>query len=185
VKTKLNHIANIQTGVFAKTVAHGDIAYLQPTYFDESGKLTTAIVPNLNSIDIPKNHILQNGDILFASKGLKLFATCLNLTEVKAAASTSFFVIRIKSDSVLPHYVTWFLNHPTTMNSIKSFARGTSIQSISKEVLNELEIKIPSLKKQELIVKIAELRAAEERLQAKIHSLKHDINQQQLYNAIK
>lgn len=184
MKISLNHIANIQTGVFAKSVAKGDVAYLQPKYFDELGKLTVNLAPDLNSIGISEKHLLKQGDVLFAAKGSKNFAACYDLENMSAAASTSFFVIRIFENNILPEYLTWFLNHQATMKYIKSLARGTSIPSISKEVLNDLEIIIPSLEKQQLIFKIDDLRSAEKHITLKLLSLKQALNQQQLLNAL-
>jgi len=184
LKTELKHIANIQTGVFAKPVAKGDIAYLQPKYFDETGKLTVNLEPDLNSIGISEKHILKQGDVLFSAKGSKNFAACYDLKDMSAAASTSFFVIRIFKENILPEYLTWYLNHQTTMKYLKSFARGTSIVSISKEVLNDLEIIIPSIEKQQLIFKIDNLRSAEREISTKLLSLKQALNQQQLFNAL-
>lgn len=184
MKTELKHIANIQTGVFAKPVAKGDIAYLQPKYFDELGKLTTNLEPDLNSVGISEKHILKQGDVIFAAKGSKNFAARFDLEDIPAVASTSFFVIKIFEKNILPEYLTWYLNHQTTMKYLKSFARGTSIASISKDVLNELEIIVPSLEKQQLIFKIDDLRTAERQITMKLLSLKQTINQQQLYNAL-
>ncbi|MEB8345092.1 restriction endonuclease subunit S [Flavobacteriaceae bacterium KMM 6898] len=184
MKTELKHIANIQTGVFAKPVAKGDIAYLQPKYFDEMGKLKINLEPDLNSIGISEKHILKQGDVIFAAKGSKNFASSFDLDDMSAAASTSFFVIRIFDKSILPEYLTWYLNHQTTMKYLKSYARGTSIPSISKEVLNDLEIILPSLEKQKLIFKIDDLRSAERNIIMKVLSLKQALNQQQLYNAL-
>jgi restriction endonuclease S subunit len=184
LKTELKQIANIQTGVFAKSVAKGDIAYLQPKYFNEMGKLTTKLEPDLNSVGISEKHILKQGDVLFAAKGSKNFAARFDLEDMYAAASTSFFVIRIFDKSILPEYLTWFLNHQTTMRYLKAFARGTSIASISKEVLNDLEIIIPSIKKQQLIFKIDNLRSTEKQITMKLLALKQALDQQQLYNEL-
>jgi restriction endonuclease S subunit len=184
LKNKLKNIASIQTGVFAKPVAKGDIAYLQPKYFDENGKLTTELEPDLNSLGISENHLLKHGDVLFAAKGSKNFAAHFDLKAMPATASTSFFVIKLFDKGILPEYLTWYLNHPTTMKFLKSFARGTSILSISKDVLNDLEIMIPTLEKQELIYKIDHLRSEERQIQMKLLSLNQKLNQQELYNAL-
>lgn len=185
MKKELKHIAKIQTGVFAKTVAKGDITYLQPKYFDELGKLTVNLEPDLNSVGVSEKHILKQGDIIFAAKGSKNFAFHFKLQELAAAASTSFFVIKIHDESVLPEYLTWYLNHQNTMKYLKSFARGTSIASISKDVLNNLEIMIPTIEKQKLIYKIDDLRSKERQITMDILSLKQALNQQQLFNEIK
>jgi hypothetical protein len=185
LETELKHIAKIQTGVFAKPVAKGDITYLQPKYFDELGKLTVNLEPDLNSVGISEKHILKQGDVIFAAKGSKNFAACIHLGDMVAVASTSFFVIRIFDKNILPEYLTWYLNHQSTMKYLKSFARGTSIASISKEVLNDLEITVPSLEKQQLIFKVDDLRSTERQIIMKLLSLKQALIQRQLLNSIK
>lgn len=175
----------MQTGVFAKPVTKGDTAYLQPKYFDELGKLTTELAADLNAIEISKKHLLKQGDILFAAKGSKNFATLVDLMELSAVASTSFFVIRIFDQNVLPEYLSWYLNHPKTLKYLKSKAKGTSIASISKAVLSELELPLPSVVNQNLIVKIEKLRSTEKQLKSKIDSLRATQIQQQIFNALK
>jgi hypothetical protein len=184
LKKALQHLASIQTGFFAKSQAAGDVIYLHAKYYDEDGLLTTEPVPDLNSTDISKKHLLRPGDVLFAAKGAKNFATCFTETETLAAASTSFFVIRIHDRSILPPFLTWYLNHPTTLKYIKTFARGTSMVSISKEVLSDLAIPIPSIEKQQLILKIHDLRSIEKRIEMNIFSLRQTLHHRQLFTAL-
>ncbi|NEN24490.1 restriction endonuclease subunit S [Cryomorpha ignava] len=184
MKTELKNIANIQTGVFAKAVAKGDMVYLQPKYYDEDGNRVTEVVPDLNSIGISANHHLQPGDILFSSKGTKNFATCFDDEDMNAAASTSFFVVRLQDRNVLPEFLTWHLNQPTTMSYLKAFAKGSSIPSISKEVLGKTEITVPSIQKQQLICKIAKLTTYEKQIHSKLMELRNEFYQQKLYTAL-
>jgi len=184
LKTELKQIANIQTGVFAKTVAKGDMVYLQPKYFDELGKLATELEPDLNSIGISEKHILEQGDVLFAAKGSKNFATHFDLKGMAAAASTSFFVIRIFEKNLLPEYLTWYLKHEKTQQYLKAFARGSAIASISKSVLGDLKLSVPSLEIQNTILRIHSLRIEEKQLKLKIDSLRETQIQQQIINAL-
>ena len=62
---------------------------------------------------------------------------------------------------------------------------GTSIVSISKSVLEELEISIPDLETQKAILKITHLRNSEKKLQQQIESLREKQIQQQIFNALK
>lgn len=183
--TAIKHIANIQTGVFAKPIAKGDIIYLQPKYFNKYGKLTTTIEPELNKVGISEKHILHKGDVLFAAKGTKNFATCYKETKKPAVASTSFFVIRLHDQNVLPEFLTWFLNHPKTLRLLKSKARGTAIVSIAKSVLADLEISVPDIQKQKLILKIHNLRNTEIELKQQIETIREKQIQQQIFNALK
>ncbi len=185
MKTTIKHIASIQTGVYEKPVSKGDIAYLQPKYFDSKGQLTTSLRLDLNSLNITDKHILNKGDVLFASKGSKNFATCFNDAELSAVASTSFFVIRINEKNVLPDYLTWFLNRPKTLSILKRKAKGTAIVSITKSALADLSISVPSIEKQKLILKTFQLRNIEKQLRQKIETLREQQIQQQMRNALK
>lgn len=184
MKTTLKHITSIQTGVFAKPMHKGTIVYLQAKHFDENGELAKNVYPDLNADNKIDKHLLQKGDVLFAAKGTKNFAAWYEHDEMQAVASTSFFVIRIHDKNVLPGYLTWFLNHPNTQTLLKGYARGTSIASISKAVLSELEIPIPDIQRQELILKIFKLRNQEKNLKRQIDNLREKEIQHLLINAI-
>ena len=181
----LKHITSIQTGVFAKPIQKGVIAYLQSKHFDESGELVETLYPDMDLDSKIEKHLLKNGDVLFAAKGSRNFAAWYENDKIPAVASTSFFVMRLFDKNVLPGYLTWFLNHPDTQSLLKGQARGSSIASISKAVLSELEIPIPSIQKQELIIRIFKLRNSERTLKQKIENLRESKIQQLLINAIK
>ncbi len=171
MKTHLKHISTIQTGFFAKPQTNGDIIYLQPKYFNEFGDLTTLLQPDLNSTEISAKHILQQGDVLFAAKGVKNFAALYEENNFPAVASTSFFVIRLTKKEVLPEYLTWFLNHPNTQLFLKGNAHGTAMVSISKSVLEDIELSIPSIEMQNRILKIAACRKQELTLKKQMEDL--------------
>ena len=211
MKTDLKHIATIQTGLFAKPIAKGDIVYLQAKHFDENGQLKTSLHPDLKVDTITDKHMLRHGDVLFAAKGTKNFAAWfdpsmfqnhlsendnmrtlsdqnkINDTEKKtnqpAVASTSFFVIRMQQDfsnKILPEFLVWLINHPTTQKLLKGKAIGSSIVSISKTVLEELEISIPNIETQKVILKITNLRNTEIKLKKQIDSLREQQIQSKL-----
>lgn len=185
MKTTLGHIANIQTGVFAKPVAEGEIAYLQARHFDENGELVGLLHPDLLAEGISEKHLLLAGDVLFSAKGTKNFAAIFESHNPASVASTSFFVLRLQDGSVLPEYLVWYINHPNSQNLLKGEARGTSIPSISKSMLESLEISIPDLNTQKLILKIAKLRNREKKLKQQIETLREKQIQQQIINSIK
>ncbi len=185
MKTALKHIATIQTGVFAKPIQKGEIIYLQSKHFDDNGEIIGTLYPDINMDSKINKHLLKKGDVLFAAKGRKNFAaTWYDRNKTPAVASTSFFVIHLHDENVLPGYLTWFLNSPSTQIRLKTLATGTSIVSISKAVLSELEIIIPDTRKQQLILNIHELRKKEKTLQHRIEIMKEKEIQQQLINSI-
>jgi len=139
--------------------------------------------------------LLRQGDVLFASKGTKNFAALFESLPIgqagkkqPAVASTSFFVIRMQenfSNKILPEFLVWLINHPTAQKFLKGKAIGTSIVSISKSVLEELEIPIPDLQTQKAILKINQLHNKEKSLNQQIQTLREKQIQQQIINAIK
>lgn len=188
MKTTLKHIASIQTGIFAKTVSNGEIVYLQARHFDENGHLISLLHPDLKEDNITEKHLLRHGDVLFSAKGTKNFAAWYESKNQLAVASTSFFVIRVQEsfqNKILPEFLVWSINHPTSQKFLKGKAMGTSIVSISKSVLEELEISIPDLDTQGAILKIAQLRNSEKNLKQQIETLREKQIQQQIINAIK
>jgi len=187
LKTDLRHISTIQTGLFAKPIAKGDIVYLQAKHFDENGQLKTSLHPDLKADTITEKHMLRHGDVLFAAKGTKNFAAWFEKTNQPAVASTSFFVIRLQQDfsnKILPAFLVWLINHPTSQKFLKGKAIGSSIVSISKAVLEELEISIPNIETQKVILKITNLRNTEIKLKKEIDSLREKQIQSKLLRAI-
>ena len=184
MKITLKEIANIQTGLFAKTVTGGKIVYLQAKDFDENGKLKSKLHPDLMEGEIAEKHLLKADDVLFAAKGTKNFAAVYESHNPPCVASTTFFVIRLHDQRILAEYLTWYINNPNTQKLLKGKAMGSSIASISKTVLEELEVSIPDLKTQQAIVKISELRQKEKELMQQIDKLKEIQIQQRLWKIL-
>ena len=157
----------------------------KPDILMKNGQLLGTLHPDVYFNDFSEKHILRIDDVLFASKGTKNFAIALEDYFPPSVASTSFFVIRLQSDSILTQYLVWNLNNPDSQQLLKFFARGTSIASISKAVLEEMEIDIPDLKTQELILKIIQLRDTEKKIKQKIEIHREKLIQHMIINAIK
>lgn len=185
MKIVIKNISSIQTGLFAKPMSNGDIVYLQAKHFNENGQLNTTLHADLNADNVTEKHLLKPGDIMFAAKGTKNFASVFESHNPSSVASTSFFVIRLTDKNILPEFLAWFLNQPATLKILKGQAIGTSIVSISKSVLEELEISIPSLKRQQVILQISHLRNVEKKLKQQIESLREKQIQQQIINILK
>ncbi|HAJ98786.1 MAG TPA: restriction endonuclease subunit S [Bacteroidales bacterium] len=184
LKTLIKDITTIQTGLFAKPTGFGELVYLQSKHFDEYGQLHSVLHSDLGAKGITEKHLLKDGDVLFAAKGTKNFAAVFENHNEPSVASTSFFVIRPTNNKVLPQYLAWFLNNQTTLTLLKGQAIGTSIPSISKQVLENLEITIPSIETQKAILHITKLRNKEKTLKQNIETLREKQIHQQIINAI-
>ena len=184
---ELGQIARIQTGLFAKPGSKGDIVYLQAKHFDENGELMSTLYPDLKWENNVEKHLLKPGDVLFAAKGSKNFATWYELKNKPAVASTSFFVIRIQEnyrDKIIPEFLVWLINHPHTQKLLKGKAIGTSIASISKTVLEDLKISLPVIETQKIILKIHSLRLRSKKIQKQLENLNEQYIQYLLIKSI-
>lgn len=177
-------IAEIKTGIFAKPGLEGEVVYLQARHFDKFGDLQSSLKADLRQNDVMAKHLLRNGDILFAAKGWKNFATVYR-GDFPAVASTTFFVLRIRESDVLPEFLVWLLNDPKTKERLKGQATGSAMVSISKSVLGNLEINIPSVEKQRQVLEVSHLMKKENEIRLKIAELRQQQIQQQINKAIK
>ncbi len=162
----------------------GELVYLQSKHFDEYGQLHSVLHPDLLADGISEKHFLKVGDVLFAAKGTKNFAAVFENHNEPSVASTSFFVIRPTDNKVLPQFLAWFLNNHTTQTLLKAQAIGTSIPSISKQVLENLEIPVPEIKTQKAIVEISKLRNKEKSLKQQIEVLRDKKINQQIFQSM-
>lgn len=160
---KLRDIATIQTGVFAKSAFTPNALYFQQSDFDDYGVFKNIIQPSI-SVDNTK-HLLNEGDLLLASKGSNNICVMVPKTEQNCVASPSFLVIRLHNkNDILPEYVAWYINLPMIQKSLATQSRGTSIMSISKATLSELEIPIPVVEKQKKYIVLFQLQKKEQEL---------------------
>lgn len=187
MKTTLKDIATIQTGLYAQPEPSGDVVYLQVRHFDANGRLDADFFPDLKITKRIENHLLQPGDILFAAKGNRNFATWYEVHDPPAVASTTFFVIRINKEFVnliLPAYLVWFFNQPNTQLKLSQYSRGSFIPSIPKSRLVDLEVSIPSIQSQKEILSINELFLKEKDLSKRIIELREQIIDHHLTKAL-
>lgn len=182
---KLNAIADINSGVYANTITNGDVFYFQARDFDENRQLVNNLTPTLNFSENLKKHFLQIGDILIVAKGASFLSAVYDGTYAPAVASTVFLVIKIRTKKeVLPAFVSWYLNLPSTQSELMNEAKGTSVHSINKSVLQNLEIPLPTKAKQEKLLQIIELRNHERQIEKRIEILKEKKMSQLITNAI-
>lgn len=189
MRKTLNEMTTLSTGLYLKPNAQADTYYLHGVHFDQMGTFDRTLRPQVKSGPRIERHLLQDGDILFAAKGLNNFAVVFSEGEIggKAVASSSFIVVRLmdrRNSYVLPAYLAWFL---TFAPEVKSFHKqlGTTIPSISISALSELEVDIPSLEQQQRIVEIQALRYREKALVSALEEKKDYLIKHQLLQAAK
>lgn len=162
---KLKDIATVQTGVYLKNTLLPDTCYLQVNDFDEEGVLRSTVRPTTTVSSKAARHLLTESDLLLAAKGGKNFCAIAPMQLGPCVASPSFLIIRIDDTTrVLPEYVCGFLNLPSTRQLLTAQAQGSAITSLSKADLEEFEIPLPSLERQQACIALTRLQCREQAL---------------------
>ncbi len=181
---KLKNVVKIKSGVFAKSDTNPDLYYIQSTDFDKQRNWNKALNPVLTNSSKFSNHVLSIGDILFVAKGRDFFAVVYDGMFQPAVASTTFLVVQVQDKSVIPEYIAWYINHPQTQALLWSLAKGSAMPSISKSVLEQIEIPIPKQSKQNAILEIHKLQIKEKRIHKQLGKLRQEYINELTYKSI-
>ena len=183
---KVKNICKLSTGVYVKTERVGDVYYLQARDFDAYNQLNFNLKQEVLSHNINDKHFLRRGDVILAAKGVNHFAFTYSEEVSPAVASSMFIVLRqFDANEVDSGFVTWYLNHPKTQAYLDRSSKGSSMPSISKSIIGELEINLPSIEKQKLILSADKLKIKANQLQDKISELRNEVVNEQLIKLVK
>lgn len=106
---------------------------------------------------------LQEGDLLFTARGTSNYACVVTGLPERTVCTPHLYVLRLKQQrKVLPEFLAWQLNRGPVQRYWAQAAEGSSQLSIRKPVLEAVPIKVPSMAKQQAIVALAKLAAAEQ-----------------------
>jgi restriction endonuclease S subunit len=122
--------------------------------------------------------------LLVAAKGKEHYAVEFPNRSIPAVASSIFLVLRIIQDEILPAFLNWQLNLPHVQKLLSDSAEGTALPVINKADLEKLEIFVPSIQKQELILRVHDLYQQENRIRQQIDVLRNRQIQQEIINAL-
>ena len=185
LKTTIHHLAHIRSGLttYRKASINGQAIYLNARLFNRQGHFISIIDQDLRITPQTERYLLEPDDVLFAAKGEKNFATVYDPAIGPAVASATFFVLRLRSEfssQIDPYYLAWLLNHPFYLRILKSQALGSTPPSISKKTLQQLDVHLPSLPKQQVVLAIDRLQKRRDTILQRIRTLKSQLTSTQL-----
>ena len=175
----LGGVARISTGYpFRRTVEAeegGDIVLIQIKDVDSTEGVSKSGTIVLRSEGGKyEKHLLQEGDVLFQSRGSRHPVAVVE-GGVRGMAATGLLVIRPDHRRVMPSYLAWWLNHPQSQAKLTGVARGTYIPFISKGELDAFLVALPPLAVQARIVEVDRLRRVEQGLEAQLEQLNQQL----------
>jgi hypothetical protein len=175
---RLSSVCEIQSGYTARSrlepTGEGGVPAIQlrdlhgEEDFDPAGVPLYALGPSF------ERHWAGPGDILFRSRGERNTAVAIAAgTKGAAIAVSPLIVLRPDREIIDPKYLAWFVNQPGSQRHFDKCARGTRLRMIPKGCLDDLEVAVPDLATQRLIVEVDSLARHE-------HALAHQLADKKL-----
>lgn len=115
-----------------------------------------------------RRYQVDQGNVLFLYRGQRPLAITVSEHIPETIASYYFYILRLHLECVLPEYLAWFINQPSAQAYLESHQLGSHIKMIPKSAFENMEIVLPSLAIQRLIVDLEKLRQKEEYSMARL-----------------
>jgi len=168
MKAKLENIATIQAGYSFRSrlesLDTGAVAVIQMKDLTSTNRVNCSELSRVDMDILKEHHLVRPGDLVFRSRGLTSNSALLVDDPGDAVLAAPLLRIRIKGGAVLPEYLNWYISQQPAQAYLTSCAAGTALKMISKQSLESLEVDIPVLARQHLIVELAALAEEEQRI---------------------
>lgn len=173
MKMKIKKLATVQMGYSFRSRLEvsptGEVAVIQMKDLRDDNTVDCVGLAKINMEEVKEHHLAQRGDLIFRSRGLVTTSALLLEDPGKAVVAAPLFRIRVtRPDKVLPEYLNWYISQRDAQISLTSQAKGSVQKMISKQVIEDLEVALPSVEVQKSIVELAALSAREIKL---LHTL--------------
>lgn len=162
MKRKIKDIADIRIGYQfrrkIRTEPEGTHAIIQMRDFDDNKNLNYRELSWVKLAELPDKYLVEKDDVLFLSRGHSNFAYSITDQLESTIAASYFFILKVKSDNVLPEYLAWCINQSPAQKQLHSSARrGTHMPLVPKSAFEDLKVHVPDIKTQKSIVELNRL----------------------------
>jgi restriction endonuclease S subunit len=187
--TTLDKIASIQMGYSFRSkiepTASGNVSVIQMKDLTENDEIDLSSVDRIDLADFKQSHLVQSGDLVFRSRGLKVKSLIVSEQKDLLIISAPLFRVRVIDSRVIPAFLNWYINQPVAQTYLESVAEGTTQKMIGKQSLQNLPIDFPSLERQTAIVEISGLIIQESQLYRAIADKRSKLITAQLLHLVK
>lgn len=118
--------------------------------------------------EIPRsNSYLQKNDVLLVSRGSgagSFRTSVFKLENENTVASSTLYILRVKTNELIPEYLSLYLNSREGQGLLSFIASGSYIKSLNRAPLEGLEIPLPNMERQKLLVALFKNVKDQERL---------------------
>ena len=185
--TLLDDIATIISGyLFRSTITPVKDGKYHVVQIKNTSKnnIDWANLPRTNISGVKEDLELRDGDVLFRARGDKNQAALVEGCPENVVAASQLFIVRLKTDSILPAYLGWYINQRPAQQYFGRYARGSYIRLINKNTLSKLKVVIPPVEMQQKIVKVYKLGLREKELIDEISKKRSEVTKEILLRCI-
>ena len=165
---KLKKLATISSGATFRSRIEasqaGNVRLIQMKDLGADNLVHLASCVRIEHPNPKPSQLAERGDIIFRSRGQSHTAALLNQAAASAIVAAPLFRIRADQAQIQPEFLLWWLNQASAQAYFASRARGTMVQMISKQVLEELAVPLPALKQQARIANLFRLATREQQI---------------------
>jgi hypothetical protein len=122
--------------------------------------------------EVPASHQARRDDIIFRSRGDRSTCAIVATDPGCAVVAAPLLRLRVTDKRVLPAYLNWFINQPAAQAHFARHAEGSNVKMVSKTALQDLQVDVPSLERQQSIVTLAGLSGRQRTLNTRIDGLR-------------
>lgn len=137
------------------SIPDGNTKVMLAKNINENGTINYSDLTQVNLVPPRTNAFIAQNDILLSSRGI-FRAGVFDKDLKNIIAASSLFILRTKDKSVIPQYLSIYLNSKTGQKSIQKILTGSTIKTILRRTLENLEIPIPPPSIQKQIIDISE-----------------------------
>ena len=152
---KLRDIATVSSGVTFRSriepSREGDVTVIQMKDLDDNNLVILDDCMQVNFSNLKPKQLVKAGDIIFRSRGKNNTAAQLKEEIPNVIVAAPLFCIKPNTDKVTSDYLLWWINQPSSQAYLSSRSKGTTVKMISKQAIEDLEIKLPTLEQQRTI----------------------------------
>ena len=132
-------------------LSKGDVAVIQMRNADPENGIDWE---GLARIELPRESekaFLMPGDVILSTRGGRNFPYCIKERDERVVCSPHFFVIRVRTDAILPQFLAWQMMQKPAQDHFAAGATGSYILNLKREVVENLPVAIPPLPQQQHI----------------------------------
>lgn len=183
----LKDIATIRSGYLfrerIKPDASGQYRVVQVGDITPDAGFSNGLLVRVSLPDVKQSQVLEKGDVLFISRGLRKQAIAITWPIENTLATSQFFVLR-PDERVLPEFLAWYINQRPAQRYIEEHSTGTSASLINLEAMKRLPVEAPPVETQARITKIHQLSLREKELMEAIQNKRRALIEMTLLKTI-